>query len=310
VACTTALPQGAQGDANPPGRCADGKLFKQGVNPDATGNSDGIPVASANYLVTANFFRTRDTFRQDLIDESQLVRALAFIPPEPAGVHHALFERMAGRGVIIDPAKIYYSGQSLGAIQGVMDVATNPRITKAGFNVGGGTIVDIFANSPAFTASTDQLLAGLGIIRGTAQFLQFLVVAKTVLDPADPINFAGHLTANPLPNLLTDPTGATPQVTKTVLAQMAHCDEVVPNSFGFVFASNIPTGPLPPPAAGVGTFQLFVTPTFTQLGDCRTGVVEHGFYTDWVDPATTAQAQRDLASFVRNDTLPPSIQGK
>jgi hypothetical protein len=306
VACMTALPPGAQGDANPPGRCADGKLFKRGVNPDAPNPTDGIPAASANYLVTANFFRTRDTFRQDLIDESQLVRALAFIPPGPAGTHHALFERMAGRGVIIDPAKVYYSGQSLGAIQGVMDVATNPRISKAGFNVGGGTVVDIFSNSPAFQTTTDQLLAGLGIVRGTAQFLQFLVVAKTVLDPADPINFAGHLTANLLPDLLTDPTGATPQKPKKVLAQMANCDAVVPNAFGYVYASNIPTAPLPPTGAA-GTFQLFVT-TLAFDRDCTIGVVEHGFYTDWLNPVLTALAQSDLASFVRNDTSPPSVQ--
>lgn len=306
VACVTALPPGAQGDANPPGRCADGKLFKRGVNPAAPNPTDGIPAASANYLVTANFFRTRDTFRQDLIDESQLVRALAFVPPEPAGVHHALFERMAGRGVIIDPAKIYYSGQSLGAIQGVMNVATNPRISKAGFNVGGGTIVDIFSNSPAFTASTDQLLAGLGIVRGTAQFLQFLVVAKTVLDPADPINFAGHLTANTLPNLLVDSTGATPQTPKNILAQMANCDAVVPNAFGYVYASNIPTSPVPPTGAA-GTFQLFVTSLAFDRA-CTIGVVEHGFYTDWLNPVLTGLAQSDLASFVRNGTSPPSVQ--
>ena len=45
---------------------------------------------------------------------------------------------------IVDPAKVYFSGQSLGSIQGAADVATNPRISKAGFNVGGGTIVDVF----------------------------------------------------------------------------------------------------------------------------------------------------------------------
>ncbi|HZJ67823.1 MAG TPA: hypothetical protein VFD36_30175 [Kofleriaceae bacterium] len=304
IACVTSLPAGAQGDAAPPGKCTDGKLFKLGVNPAATGNTDGIPVISANYLVSANFFRTRDTFRQDLIDESQLVRALAFVPPEPAGVHHVVFEHMAGKGLIIDPATIYYSGQSLGAIQGVMDVATNPRIKKAVFNVGGGTIVDIFTNSPAFAADTDRLLAGLGIVRGTAQFLQFLVVAKTVLDPADPINFAGHLTDHTLPDLLANPMGGTLQAPKKILAQMANCDAVVPNPFGFVYASNIPTGPLPPSGAP-GTFQLFVTLT---PGPCPGGGVEHGFLTDWTAPGLTALAQRDLANFVRNDTAPPSIQ--
>lgn len=303
IACTTTLPPGAQGDANPPGRCADGKLFKRGVNPAATGNTDGIPVASANYLVTANFFRTRDSSRQDLIDESQLIRAMAFVPAGAPPTGHAVFDHMVGRGVIIDPATIYFSGQSLGAINGAMDVAANPRISKAGFNVGGGTTVDIFTNSPAFAAQTDALLASIGIVRGTAQFLQFLVVAKTILDPADPVNFVGHLTANTLPNLLVNPAGTVPQAPKKILSQMANCDGVVPNPFGFVYSSNIPAGPLPPTGAP-GTFQLFVNGPPT----CPAGAVEHGFLTDWTNPAMTALGQSDIANFVRNDTLPPSVQ--
>ena len=62
-----------------------------------------------------------------------------------------------------------------------MDVATNPRIAKAGFNVGGGTLVDIFTNSPAFAPSVNALLAQVGIQRGTPKFLQFLVVAEASL---------------------------------------------------------------------------------------------------------------------------------
>jgi hypothetical protein len=306
-ACTTSLPAGAQGDVNPPGTCAAGFL-KRPVSPTCTGAcaasaTDGIPVVSGNYLVSGNFFRTRDTMRQDLIDESQLVRAIAFAPSGALPTGHAVFDHMAARGLVIDPATIYFSGQSLGSIQGTMDVATNPRISKAVFNVGGGTIVDIFTNSPAFTASTDRLLAGLGIQRGTASFLQFLVVAKTVLDPADPINYAGHLTANTLPNLLA---GGAPQAAKKVLTQVANCDAVVPNPFSFVHASNVPTAPLPPTGAP-GTFQLFVSAGFTP-NSCAAGTVEHGFLTDWVTPALTLKAQTDLASFVMLNTLPPSIQ--
>jgi hypothetical protein len=314
VKCVTALPPGAQGDAAPPGVCEDGKLFKRGldqVDVDPATAADGIPVVSSNYLVSANFFRTRDTMRQDLIDESQLVRALAFIPD--GTTPHAVFDHMKLSGIIIDPATIYFTGQSLGSIQGTMDVATNPRISKAVFNVGGGTIVDIFTNSPAFTATTDQLLAGLGIQRGTAGFLQFLVVAKTVLDPADPINFAGHLTANTLPNLLA---GGVPQAAKKVLTQVANCDAVVPNPFGMVYVSNIPTGPLPPANAATGTLELFVHATpgdpfdpSTFLKTCGTHAVEHGFLTDFTDPAITGTAQTHAALFVTDDNFhPPSIQ--
>lgn len=328
AACTTTLPPGAQGDVHPPGTCGTPGFFKRPVSPTCTGTcasnaTDGIPVVSGNFLNTANFFRTRDTMRQDLIDQSQLVRALAFVPAGAPPTGHVVFDHMAGRGLVIDPATIYFSGQSLGSIQGTMDVAANPRISRAAFNVGGGTVVDIFTNSPAFTATVDQLLAGVGIRRGTAAFLQFLVVAKTILDPADPINYAGHLTGNTLPNLLPplggNPNGSVPQATKRILTQIANCDAVVPNPFNLIHASTVGTGPLPTGASffapgATGTFQLFVSNTPTpfdpsRFGTCTASTVEHGFLTDWVTPSLTRNAQSDLAKFVTDDTfLPPSVQ--
>ncbi len=320
-ACTTTLPAGAQGDANPPGTCAAGVAFTtHPVSPTCTGAcatnaTDGIANVSGNYYVSSNFFRTRDVSRQDLIDQSQLIRALAFAPSASVSTT-SVFGQMAGTlGFVIDPTTIYYSGQSLGSIQGASNVATNPRISKAGLNVGGGTIVDVFTNSPAFQSNVDALLAGLGIEPGTSQFLQFLVVAKTVLDPADPINYVGHLTANELPNLLVDPTGATPQAPKKILTQNAYCDQTVPNPFNFIYASNIPTGPLPTGAAfftpgATGTFQLYVSATFNPatFPTCADGVVEHGFITDWETPQLTQNAQNDMANFVMHDTLPVSLQ--
>jgi hypothetical protein len=321
AACTTQLPAGAQGDAKPPGTCGAAGFVKAPVTPGATGNTDGIPVVSGNYLVSANFFRTRDSFRQDLIDESQLVRAIAFAPSGAPPTGHSVFDHMVARGVIIDPATIYFTGQSLGAIHGTLDVATNPRISKAVLNVGGGTVTDIFTNSPAFQPQVDQLLAQVGIQRGTPQFLQFLVVSKTVLDPADPVNFAGHLTANTLPNLLPPLGGAQdghiPQAAKQILTQMANCDGVVPNPFGFVLASNVPTGPLVPALFtpnSTGTFELFVGPSFNPAdfgkpASCSpTTAVSHGFLTDFASPQLTLNAQNDAANFVVSNTLAPSVQ--
>lgn len=311
-ACTTLLPPGAQGDAHPPGTCGTNGFIKLPVSPGITTNSDGIPIAfkvSGNYVVSANFFRTRDTFRQDLIDESQLIRALAFVPTGAPPTGHSVFDTMATRGVIIDPATIYFTGQSLGAIQGAMDVATNPRILKAAFNVGGGTIVDIFTSSPAFTAMTDVLLMQLGIKRNTPEFLQFLVVAKTVLDPADPINFMGHLTDHTLPNLLVMPPRA--QDPKKILTQVANCDLVVPNPFNFVYASNVPTSPLLNSSdfGGPGTFQLFVPTGPADIGNCTSAssAVSHGFLTDWTKPFA-ALAQDDIAKFMMSNTSPLGLR--
>ena len=64
--------------------------------------------------------------------------------------------------------------------------------------------------------------------------MQFLVVAKTIIDPADPVNFAGHLQANTLPNLLANPNGTVPQASKKILTQAAFCDQTVPNPWNYI----------------------------------------------------------------------------
>jgi hypothetical protein len=283
----------------------------------------GIPIVSSNYLVTSNFFRTRDTLRQDIIDQSQLIRAVT--TTSTATLANPLFNRTSAQGFIADPLQVYFVGQSLGAIQGTVDVASNPRISRAVLNVGGGTIVDVFTNSPAFTATTNALLASLGIQPGAnSAFLQFLVVAKTVLDPADPVNFAGHIQSNTLPNVIGFPPGTTPgspQAPKSVLTQAAFCDQTVPNPFNFILDSTMGTGPLlidPAFGTGAGTFQLFFqgVPSPTALGSCPSptsglpppaNAVPHAFLTDWSIPAITAKGQTEAAAFLATPTPRPSL---
>jgi hypothetical protein len=329
-ACQAVPGFGTQGDATTPGRCTAGATNGDGLparNAVAGGTCPGgpftcgIPVFSANYLISANFFRTRDTLRQDIIDQSQLILATAYVPTGMPPTGHGLFDHMVGRGLVIDPAAVSYSGQSLGAIQGTVNVAANPRISKAVLNVGGGTLVDIFTTSPAFSTGINQLLAAMGIVPGTSGYLQFLSVAKLILDPADPINFAGHLTADTLPNLLANPDGSVPQTAKRILTQAALCDQTVPNTWNYVLDSNAGTGPLPGAPAfyapgATGTFQLFMKPTadpVSAVAACGspTGTSAyaqaHGFLLDWSNPALAARAQGDAASFVVDDTSPSSL---
>jgi len=309
----------SEGDAPgpTPGRCknADGSAGDFARRP---GGPKAIPLASGNFLVSANFFRTRDTLRQDVIDQSQLVRVLS---PDPTGTQPNLITTQL-LGVQFDNAKIWYSGVSLGAIQGAVNVAAISRISEAVFNVGGGTIVDVFTTSPAFSANTNALLASLGIQPGTSAYLQFLVVAKTILDPADPVNFAGYLTRTDgkmLPDLLKDPNGGVRQSPKSVLKQAAFCDQVVPNPFNFILYSTIAPFDYPPNGAP-GTFQLFFrgTPDAAGFSSCPSptsglpppaaNAVSHGFFSDFstASAATIADvAQGDAASFLTNPTAPP-----
>jgi hypothetical protein len=349
------LPAGAQGDTQPPGCCLpNGSTTEPATFPASCGTTPsfvyqavgggftcgggactaGIPTVSANFLVTTNFFRTRDTLRQDFIDQSQLVRAVTFVPSQ-AHPHNQLFDFMAAQGVVIDPSNVSYIGQSLGSIQGAGNVATNPRISKAVLNVGGGTIVDVFTTSPAFGATTLTLLQQLGVQPGTAQFLQFLIVAKTVLDPADPVNFAQHLSTQTLPDLLNNLPA---QAAKSILTQAAFCDQTVPNAWNFLFDSNVACGPQDAPVPGAtapvcaaplpissnfgtpGPFSLFfkntgATPNLTACpgptipptsGAGTPGAINHGFLLD--GSSGTAQAQTDAVTFLSAGTLPPSLR--
>jgi hypothetical protein len=323
-----AVGQGDPPTPGPPGTCdvpagQVSGLLKRPVAANATGNTDGIAVLSSQFLISANFFRTRDTFRQDVIDQSQLIRAIAFAPTGPPPTGHVVFDHIlthsltvtaGATSMIIDPTTIYFSGQSLGSIQGAMDVASNPRISRAAFNVGGGTVVDVFATAPAFHAGFTQLIGSLGITPGTPQFIQFLTVAKTILDPADPINFMGHLTDpnHMLPNLLPplggNPNGAVPQAPKTVLSQAAQCDDTVPNPFNFVYASNVGSLTPLPPTGAPGTFQLFVSSDAATPTCPGGGGVSHGFLTDFSKPPVAGTAQTDLASFLKTGQPVPSVE--
>ena len=110
---------------------------------------------------------------------------------------------LAGEGVAVNPAAIYFAGQSLGGIIGTSMVATNPRISRAVLNVAGGTLVDVFTQAPAFSSSVSALFAQLipeftpdkvkpaspaydPII--AQEYAQTLIVAKWILDPAESVN--------------------------------------------------------------------------------------------------------------------------
>jgi hypothetical protein len=223
-----------QGDAVRPGVCANGSVPR---------------TAGSRYLISATFFRTRDTFRQAALDMSALSLALARPPapyPQPAGNP---LSAVLPAGVIVDPSAIYYEGISWGAINGTSIVATNPRITRGVLSVGGGTIVDVFTTSPSFQAGVDALFPTLlpGFTRPAvtpgnpafnpaifAAYTQLLQVAKWILDPADPLNYAQHLRTSPLPNLLANPAGTVAQSAKDVFAQVALGDTVVPNPTNYL----------------------------------------------------------------------------
>ncbi len=306
VTCDTSVFAQQQGDppTGRPGLCTDNALQLAPIGPGAFDPSlgGGNAVTSAAFLVSANFFRSRDTVRQDILDQSMLVRVLT------SANGQAALTGAAGSTVAIDPSRVFYVGQSLGSLEGTVDLAANPRFSRAVLNVGGGTIVDILTTSPSLGPAFLSVLASVGIVPGTPDYLLFLISAKWILDPADPINFAQHLVTAPLPNLLVDPTGATPQAPKDVLGQAARCDLTVPNSTSELLYGLIGLGPLEPTESGTGTeLQWYMNSTSGTCPETTTGPgASHGFLLDWSNPGAAALAQENVVSYLLGGPVSPT----
>jgi hypothetical protein len=82
-------------------------------------------------------------------------------------------------------------------------------------------------NSPLVALS-----AGWGLQRNTPEFRKFMAIAQTMLEPADPINYAPHLRLDPLPSLDYDKAEPGTNIVFIVTAG----DTVVPVSTGIALA--------------------------------------------------------------------------
>lgn len=290
---------GPSGDAfcasNGQGRCADDlKCQAADLLRDATGR----PVVSGwNMFSLTNFFATRDNFRQQVIDLSQLVRVIK--SPGNTGL-------AAQASVALDGGKIGYVGQSLGGILGTLFNAVSPDTTHVVLNVPGGALPQIILTAPSFAEQKAALLGTLaaqGIKPGTPAFDQFLGIIQWILDPADPANLAYRLTHG------VDVGGTmTPNANRKAFVQFIEGDQTVPNISNFALvraAANASYAPMAPPGFGC-TPPLFCY-EFTEARDGfdTTSVpssTRHGFLL--APTALTAKAQTQVAGFLATGVGP------
>jgi uncharacterized protein (TIGR03437 family) len=174
----------------------------------------------------------RDCIRQTVLDLAQLVRVIR------SGVD------LDGDGAVdLDPNRIYYAGQSLGAIYGTVFHAIEPQIRAAALNVGGGSVIDIARLSPSFRFllrdylgtrvpplldSTGDFEDNLPLrdqpvrINQTARvsdIQQLLEYLEWLQMRGDPLAYAPHIRSSPL-------AGAT---ARPALWQLARGDGTMPN---------------------------------------------------------------------------------
>jgi hypothetical protein len=171
----------------PFGPVANERTFDLDLANQATGapGPDGITDASGSYTINLTSLRTsRDNLRQASIDLSVLATTI-----------------FAGISIDGDPnpdfdtSIIQFVGQSLGSMVGVAFLAIEPLVTNAVLSVPGGGIANLLIGSDTFGPRILAGLAGLGIEPGTANFNLFLLATQTLLDSADPVNWAGPAAA-------------------------------------------------------------------------------------------------------------------
>lgn len=143
-----------------------------------------------------NLLALRDQLRQAELDTFQVVKLLR------SGPDLAPLTTVAGSAARIDPERIAYVGDSLGAIEGAVAAALDPRVKAWTFNVGGGGIIsEAAAHGPAINSNL-ALAGAVNFGFGAALYTEahpVVVIGQTLIEAGDPIAYAQNLVTAPAP---------------------------------------------------------------------------------------------------------------
>lgn len=190
-----------------------------GVDP---ANPDSAPFycpSGDRYINLENLANARDVYRQGIVDLFSLVRGLKDNPPGTDQV-----------GANINEGSVHFAGVSLGAITGVPFVANaSADIETATFNVGSGGIAKTLDGSPEFEPRITAGLAENDVFKPSSSYEGFMLIAQTLFDNADPMNFADTLGGGGIPVLYQEVVGET-QMVGADCSSVPCPDQVVPNN--------------------------------------------------------------------------------
>ncbi len=255
------------------------RTFNLDLTNNTTGASggDGVIDSSGSYFINLpSLLTSRDNIRQAVADLLVLARDI------PSA-------RYSTSGTDFDGARISFVGQSLGGIIGTVFMGVQPDTRVAVLNVPGGGIANLLEASPTFGPRIRAGLAQLGLSPGTPDYSAFFGAAQTVIDSADPINWA--LPANN--SLLASKRLLIQEVVGSATSPP---DQVIPNSVAGAPLSG--TEPL---------IRILGLSSITQTTQSATGIRgavrftagDHGSLLSPVaSPAVTAEMQGEMASLL------------
>lgn len=170
---------------------ANERTFDLDLVNNATGapGPDGVTDSSGTHTIQlTSLLTSRDNLRQASADLSVLTVTIPTISIDGDAIPD------------LDGSNVSFVGQSLGSIVGTAFLGVEgPRMTirSATLSVPGGGIAKMLEASESFGPSIRAgLQAGAGLEPGTPDFEQFFLVAQTVIDSGDPINWAGVTAAS------------------------------------------------------------------------------------------------------------------
>ncbi len=141
-----------------------------------------VDCSGTHYINLASLLTARDNMRQSTSDFIALKNALAAAA-------------VSADGLKFDAGRVAYVGHSLGAMApfGFFKHRALSSVVLA--NPGGG-IAELLNNSPRFGPVIEAGLAAKGVLKGTPEYNSFMLATQTIIDDADPVNYAADAAAN------------------------------------------------------------------------------------------------------------------
>ena len=175
------------------------RTFDLDLLDNATGapGADGkIDESGAHYINLRNLLVSRDNMRQSTSDFITLLNALDSV-----------------QGVAIDATKVAFIGHSLGAMA-PFGFFSHRKLDSVVLAMPGSGIAQLLNHSETFGPIIQAGLRAEGIEPGSKEYASFMLAVQTVLDDADPANYATKVRANQ----------------KALLAFEVFGDKVIPNA--------------------------------------------------------------------------------
>lgn len=218
---------------------------------------------------SANLAVTRDNVRQSIVDGLKLVDVLKYCGAQNCG------------DLQVNPGKIGYLGQSLGALIGSTLTAVSPDINAAVLNTGGSSWVRIFRDTQSQEIQcpvVDSLIAA-GLLTGNLwtgatnpneslcvegswkndpAYLEFEGLATWILEPADSVHFVSSLRTKPVFIQEVKDDAVVPAASTATLAALLGLQQTQA-----AVANTTTPGPSTLPAPGAGAYLLYQNTTGT-----------------------------------------------